>query len=129
MWIRWPGTSDPQKYKALVDTSAQCTLVPSGYRGTEPIWISGATGGCQELSVLEAEVSLTGDKWEKHSIVTGPESPCILGIDYLRRGYFKDPKGYRWVFGVATVNTEKIKQLSTLPGLSEDPFCCGIAAS
>ena len=126
MWIRWPGTSDPQKYKALVDTGAQCTLVPSGYRGTEPIWISGATGGCQELSVLEAEVSLTGDKWEKHSIVTSPEAPCILGIDYLRRGYFKDPKGYRWVFGVATVNTEKIKQLSTLPGLSEDPFVVGL---
>ena len=126
MWIRWPGTSDPQKYKALVDTGAQCTLVPSGYRGTEPIWISGVTGGCQELSVLEAEVSLTGDKREKHPIVTGPEAPCILGIDYLRRGYFKDRKGYRWVFGVATVNTEKIKQLSTLPGLSEDPFVVGL---
>ncbi|GAB0203381.1 hypothetical protein GRJ2_002803700 [Grus japonensis] len=126
VWIRWPGTSDPQKYKALVDTGAQCTLLPSGYRGTEPIWISGVTGGCQELSVLEAEVSFTGDKWEKHPIVTGPEAPCILGIDYLRRGYFKDPKGYRWAFGVATVNAEKIKQLSTLPGLSEDPFVVGL---
>ncbi|XP_010567620.1 PREDICTED: uncharacterized protein LOC104832910, partial [Haliaeetus leucocephalus] len=126
VWIRWPGTSDPQKYKALVDTGAQCTLVPSGYRGTEPIWISGVTGGCQELTILEAEVSLTGDKWEKHPIVTGPEAPCILGIDYLKRGYFKDPKGYRWAFGVATVNAEKIKQLSTLPGLSEDPFIVGL---
>ncbi|GAB0203355.1 hypothetical protein GRJ2_002801100 [Grus japonensis] len=95
-------------------------------RGTEPIRISGVTGGCQELSVLEAEVSFTGDKWEKHPIVTGPEAPCILGIDYLRRGYFKDPKGYRWAFGVATVNAEKIKQLSTLPGLSEDPFVVGL---
>ncbi|GAB0208544.1 hypothetical protein GRJ2_003320100 [Grus japonensis] len=126
VWIRWPGTSDPQKYKALVDTGAECTLIPSGYRGTEPIQISGVTDGCQELSVLEAEVSLTGDKWEKHPIVTGPEAPCILGIDYLRRGYFKDPKGYRWAFGVATVNTEKIKQLSTLSGLSEDPFVLGL---
>ncbi|GAB0190200.1 hypothetical protein GRJ2_001485300 [Grus japonensis] len=126
VWIRWPGTSDPQKYKALVDTGAQCTLIPSGYRGTEPIRISGVTGGCQELSILEAEVNLTGDKWEKHPIVTGPEAPCILGIDYLRRGYFKDPKGYRWAFGVATVNAEKIKQLSTLSGLSEDPFVVGL---
>ncbi|GAB0199277.1 hypothetical protein GRJ2_002393100 [Grus japonensis] len=124
--IQWPGTSDPQKYKALVDTGAQCTLVPSGYRGTEPIRISGVTGGCQELSVLEAEVSLTGDKWEKHPIVTSPEAPCILGIDYLRRGSFKDPKGYKWAFGVATVNAEKIKQLSTLSGLSEDPFVVGL---
>lgn len=101
-------------------------LVPSGYRGKELIWTYGVIGGCQELSVLEAEVSLTGDKWEKHPIVTGPEAPCMLGIDYLRRGCFKDPKGYQWVFGVATVNTEKIKQLCTLPGLSEDPFIVGL---
>ncbi|XP_074667052.1 uncharacterized protein LOC141917617 [Strix aluco] len=100
--------------------------MPSSYRGAEPIWISGVTGGCQELSVLEAEVSLTGDKWEKHPIVTGPEAPCILGIDYLKRGYFKDPKGYRWAFGVASVNTEKVKQLSNLPGLSGDPFVVGL---
>ena len=80
------------------------------------------TGRCQELSVLEAEVSLTEDMWEKHPIVTGPEAPCILGTDCLRTGYFKDPKGNQWTFGVATMNTEKIKQLSTLPGLSEDPF-------
>ncbi|GAB0177148.1 hypothetical protein GRJ2_000180000 [Grus japonensis] len=109
--------SAPASYS---NSLAACTLVPSG--GTEPIWISGVTGGCQELSVLEAEVNLTGDKWEKHPIVTGPEAPCILGIDYLRRGYFRDTKGYQWAFGVATVNTEKIKQLSTLSGLSEDPF-------
>ncbi|GAB0208777.1 hypothetical protein GRJ2_003343400 [Grus japonensis] len=56
--------------------------------------ISGVTGGSQQLTLLEAEVSLTGNDWEKHPIVTGPEAPCILGIDYLRRGYFKDPKGY-----------------------------------
>ncbi|KAK4806213.1 hypothetical protein QYF61_001136 [Mycteria americana] len=92
----------------------------------EPIWISGVTGGSQQLSVLEAEMSLTGDKWQRHPIVTGLEAPCILGIDYLRRGYFRDPKGYRWAFGVATVNTEKIKQLSTLPGLSEDPSVMGL---
>ncbi|KAK4810528.1 hypothetical protein QYF61_004491 [Mycteria americana] len=94
VWIRWPGTSDPEKYKALVDTGAHCTLMQSGYRGTEPIWISGVTGESQQLSVLEAEVSLTGDKWQKHPIVTSPDSPSILGIDYLRRGYFKDIKRY-----------------------------------
>ncbi|KAK4830408.1 hypothetical protein QYF61_010939 [Mycteria americana] len=121
VWIRWPGTSDPQEYKALVDTSAQCTLMPSSYTGAEPICISGVTGGSQQLTVLEAEVSLTGNEWQKHPMVTGPEAPCILGIDYLRRGYFKDPKGYRWAFGIAALETEEIKQLSTLPGLSEDP--------
>ena len=63
------------------------------------------TGGSQELTVLEAEISLTGKGWQKHPIVTGPGDPCILGIDYLRRGYFKDPKGYQWAFGIAAVDT------------------------
>ena len=119
VWIRWPGTSDPQEYKALVDTGAQCTLMPSSHSGVESICISTVTGGSQQLSLLEAEVNLTGKDWHKHPIVTGPDAPCILGIDYLRIGYFKDPKGYRWAFGIAAL--EEVEQLSTLPGLSEDP--------
>ena len=126
MWIRWPGTSDPQQYKALVDTGAQCTLRPSNFKGAEPICISGVTGGSQQLTVLEAEVSLSGKEWEKHPIVTGPDAPCILGIDYPRRGYFKDLKGYQWAFSIAALETEEIKQLSVLPGLSEDPSIVGL---
>ncbi|KAK4819475.1 hypothetical protein QYF61_004701 [Mycteria americana] len=115
-----------KEYKALADTSAQCTLMPSSYIGAEPIRISGVTGASQQLTVLEAEVSLTGNEWQKHPIVTGPGALCILGIDYLRRGYFKDPEGYRWAFGIAALETEEIKQLSTLPGLSEDPSVVGL---
>ncbi|GAB0208355.1 hypothetical protein GRJ2_003301200 [Grus japonensis] len=126
VWIRWPGTSDPQEYKALVDTGAQCTLMPSNYEGVELISISGVTGGSQQLTLLEAEVSLTGNEWQKHPIVTGPEAPCILGIDYLRKGYFKDPKGYRWAFGIAALEMEEIEPLSSLPGLSEDPSVVGL---
>jgi len=107
-----------------LDTSAQCTLMPSNHEGTESIHISGVTGGSQELTVLEAKISLTGKDWQKHPIVTGPGVPCILGIDYLRRGYFKDPIGYRWAFGIAAVDTEDVKQLSVLPCLSE-----GVATS
>lgn len=44
------------------------------------------------MSMLEAQVSLTGDKRQKYPIVTSSEAQCILGIDCLRRGYFKDPK-------------------------------------
>ncbi|RMB93993.1 hypothetical protein DUI87_29580 [Hirundo rustica rustica] len=95
VWIRWPGTSEPQKYEALVDTSSQCTLIPSEYVGTEPISIAGVTGGSQELTLLEAEVSLTEKEWQKHPIVTGSGAPCILGIDFLRNGYYKDSKGLR----------------------------------
>jgi len=132
VWIWWlalgPDTceSDPQEYKALVHTGAQCTLMPSEFKGSESICISGVTGGSQELSVLGAEVSLTGQEWQKHPIVTGPEAPCILGIDYLRRGHFNDPRGYRWAFGISALETEEIKQLSILPGLSEDPSVVGL---
>ncbi|KAK4819771.1 hypothetical protein QYF61_011371 [Mycteria americana] len=126
VWIRWPSTSDPQDYKALVHTGAQCTLMPSSYIEAEPTCISGVTGRSQQLTVLEAEVSLTGNEWQKHPIVTGPEAPCILGIDYLRRGYFKDQKGYWWAFDIAALEAEEVKQLSTLPGLSEDPSVMGL---
>ncbi|GAB0206382.1 hypothetical protein GRJ2_003103800 [Grus japonensis] len=83
-------------------------------------------GGSQQLTLLEAEVSLTGNDWEKHPIVTGPEAPCILGLDYLRRGYFKAPKGYWWAFGIAALEMGEIEPLSSLPGLSEDPSVVGL---
>ncbi|RMC15121.1 hypothetical protein DUI87_07302 [Hirundo rustica rustica] len=126
VWIRWPGTSEPQKYEALVNTGSQCTLIPSEYVGTEPISIAGVTGGSQELTLLEAEVSLTGKEWQKHPIVTGSGAPCILGIDFLRNGYYKDSKGFRWAFGIAAVEAEGIKKLNSLPGLSENPSAVGL---
>lgn len=52
----------------------------------EPIWISGLTGRSQKLSVLVAEVSLTGDKWQKYTAAASSEVPCILGTDCLKRG-------------------------------------------
>ncbi|GAB0207254.1 hypothetical protein GRJ2_003191000 [Grus japonensis] len=100
--------------------------MPSSHEGAEPISVYGVTGGPQQLTLLEAEVSLTGNEWEKHPIVTGPEAPCILGIDYLRKGYFKDPKGYWWAFGIAALEREEIEPLSSLPGLSEDPSVVGL---
>ncbi|GAB0185014.1 hypothetical protein GRJ2_000966700 [Grus japonensis] len=100
--------------------------MPSNYEGVELISISGVTGGFQQLTLLEAEVSLTGNEWQKHPIVTGPEAPCILGIDYLRKGYFKDPKGYWWAFGIVALEAEEVEPLSSLPGLSEDPSVVGL---
>ncbi|GAB0209822.1 hypothetical protein GRJ2_003447900 [Grus japonensis] len=100
--------------------------MPSSHEGAEPISISGVTGGSQQLTLLEAEVSLTGNECEKHPIVTGPEALCILGIDYLRRGYFKDPKGYLWAFGIAALEVKEIELFSGLPCLSEDPSVVGL---
>ncbi|KAF4804310.1 hypothetical protein TURU_009164 [Turdus rufiventris] len=84
-----PGTSE--KYEALVDTGSQCTLMASG---------------SQELTLLEAEVSLTGREWQKHPMVTDPKAPYILGI------------------GIAAAKAEDIKQLNTL--LSENPSTVGL---
>ncbi|RMB88511.1 hypothetical protein DUI87_35088 [Hirundo rustica rustica] len=89
--------------------------------GEESVSIAGVTGGSQDCTLVEADVSLTGNEWKRHPIVTGPEAPCIWGIDFLRNGYFKDPKGFRWAFRIAAVETEGVKQLNTLPGLSENP--------
>lgn len=33
---------------------------------------------------------------------------------------------YWWAFGVTTMDTENIKQLFTLPGLSDDPSVVGL---
>ncbi|RMC21010.1 hypothetical protein DUI87_01866 [Hirundo rustica rustica] len=100
--------------------------MPSRHVGAESVSITGVTGGSQDFTLVEADASLTGKEWEKQPIVTGPEAPCILGIDYLRSGYFKDPKGLRWAFGIAAVVTEGIRQLNTLPGLSESPSAVGL---
>ncbi|RMC17952.1 hypothetical protein DUI87_04826 [Hirundo rustica rustica] len=42
------------------------------------------------------------------------------------KGYFKDPKGLRWAFGIAAVVTEGIRQLNTLPGLFKNPSAAGL---
>lgn len=62
----------------------------------------------QQLSVREVILSLTGNKWHMHPTVTCPEAQCMLSADCLRRGYFEDPKGYQWAFGIASVETEEI---------------------
>ncbi|TRZ08103.1 hypothetical protein HGM15179_019006 [Zosterops borbonicus] len=100
--------------------------MPSGHVGAESISIAKVMGGSQQLTLLEAEVSLTRKEWQKHPIVTGPEALCILGIDFLWNGYYKEPKGLRWAFGIAAVEAEGIKQLNTLPRLSENPSAVGL---
>ena len=100
--------------------------MPADHEGTESIYISAVTGGSQELAVLEAEISLTGKDLQEHPTVTGPGAPCILDIDYLRRGHFKDPKGYPLAFGIAALYTDDVKQLSVLLGLSQDPSVVGL---
>lgn len=71
-------------------------------------------------------MSLTGNEWQKHPIVTGLEAthPCILGIDYLRRGYFKDPKVLVGFWHNAFETDQTAVCLAWSLGGS---FCCGVA--
>lgn len=77
-----------------MDAGAQCTQTPLSHKGTEVIYMSGVTGGSQELTVSEAKINLTGEVWQKHPIATGMGAPWILGTDYLRRGYLIEPSRY-----------------------------------
>ncbi|TRZ10814.1 hypothetical protein HGM15179_016283 [Zosterops borbonicus] len=79
-------------------------------------------GESQRLTILEAEVSLQLN-WSQVGNTPGPEALCILGIDYLRRGYFKDPKWRCWAFGIDALETEKIREL--VLGASGDPSAEG----
>lgn len=86
----------------------------------------GVTGGCQVLSVIEAEGSLTGDKWQKHpmwlaqrplvpwaSVTSGEGTSGILRV----------------LIGFSCSYCEyREDQLSTLPG-TKMPLHCGIVSS
>ena len=76
---------------------------------------------------MEAEVRLTGNEWQKHPVVDWSRgSVHHWHLHILRRGYFKDPKRYRWDLGVAALEMEEMEQLSALPGLSKDPSVVGL---
>lgn len=49
VWIQCPSTRELQKYKGLVDTGAQCTLIPLGHVGTESVSIAGATAAVDSV--------------------------------------------------------------------------------
>lgn len=81
--------------------------------------------GISTGTILEAEVILTGSEGQKHSIVTGLEAPCILGIDHLGRGYFRNAKRHLWALGELLWRQKKLRQLNSLLGLSEDSSAVG----
>ena len=76
-----------------------------------------------KIGLLRIELFPRQERSKKNA---GPEAPCNLGIDFPMRWYFKDPKGYRWAFGTAALETEDIKVLYTLPGLSQGPSVVGL---
>ena len=76
-----------------MDTGAQRTLMPSSHQGTESIYIHGVTGGSQELTMLEAEISLTGEDWQKHPIVTGPGLHVYLVLITSEGDILRIPEG------------------------------------
>ncbi|GAB0189166.1 hypothetical protein GRJ2_001381900 [Grus japonensis] len=129
-WMKWLADSGNMKRAFLPPSSRLWRNCPRTSGNSKRIYLTPHLHRpvlqLLGLTLLEAEGSLIGNEWEKHPIVTGPEAPCILGIDYLRKGYFKDPKGYRWAFGIAALETEENEPLSSLPGPSEDPSVVGL---
>lgn len=57
----------------------------------------------------------------KPAVCDWPRVSIYLPCRHLRRGYLKDLKEYWWAFNIAALEKEEIRQLSTLPGLSEVP--------
>lgn len=94
--------------------------------GAGTICVSRVTGQSQQLTLLETKVSLTGSKRQKHSIVTGPETPVHPLPRLSQEGVLQGPKRYCWAFGIAVLETVEIKQLSTLPHLLEDTSGVGL---
>lgn len=103
-------TSAPWEYKALEDTGAMYSNTIRLQRGRIHLYLW-SDKRIPRTVCVRAEASLSGNEWQKHPTVTGPETSCIFGIDYLRRGHFKDPKGYRWALGIAALSTERINQM------------------
>lgn len=54
--------------KVQVSSGQWCTLRSSCYERAEPICVSGATGGSQQLVILKAKVSLIGNKWQEYQL-------------------------------------------------------------
>ncbi|KAJ7409605.1 hypothetical protein WISP_113560 [Willisornis vidua] len=99
VWIQWPGTSEPQEYEALVDTSRDCTMMSLRYVGTESISPSGMAEGSQYQTAFEAEVSLTVNKWQKHPIMTGPEACASLAQITSGEGISRTQKSITGLLG------------------------------
>lgn len=80
--FRLPAMALSSKLEDWLDTGAQCTLIPSRH-GDRIRFYCWRGRGSQDLTLVEAEMNLTGKEWKKHPVVTSPEFPCILGIDLL----------------------------------------------
>lgn len=115
--MAWYLTSGQQGYKGLVDTGAQCILIPPSYRESENICISGMTGMFQQLIVFGGQSDPQWE-WVAKAPHCGWSRDSMHPWQRLRRGCFKDPKG--WAFCIAVLQMEEIGQVSSLPSLSED---------
>lgn len=122
MWIWWPGTSDPKDYKALVDTSTQCTLMSSRgkiylyFWGDNGIPTAGCTGSWSEP---DCERTAKTPQWRVHRSCA-PLAQIILQ-EIPQDKACQGPKRALLCFGIAAVKTEEVRELNILPDMLEDP--------
>lgn len=88
VWVPWPGMLDPQEHKALVNTGAQWTLMPSGCGGAETSCI---LEWQEHHTLLVIKISLTMNEWPKHPVVSGPETVYVWQR-LLQERVFQHPK-------------------------------------
>lgn len=124
IWLS--GTSGPQKYKAWVNIRV---------RGIHPNVIRIQWGGSQLYFCSDSGISAVvwfggwGKPKEgpaaKVSYCDQLRDPMFTWHRLLQQKVFNDPERY-WDFGIFTMNTEKIEQLSTFPEILEDSTHVGL---
>lgn len=72
--------------------SALYSLMALGLRSVTALYSCGMPVDSLQLTALGTQISLSGNEWQRHPILTCAEALCILGVYCLRRGYFKEPK-------------------------------------
>ncbi|KAK4822911.1 hypothetical protein QYF61_023274 [Mycteria americana] len=93
-----------------------------GHRTHLDVW---SDKGMTRIVCIGGRGELNGGQVAKAPHCDGSRGPLYPWHRLLQERVLQGPKGYQWDFAVATVNTE-IRQLSSLPGLSEDPFIVGL---
>lgn len=107
--------------------SALYSLMALGLRSMTALYSCGMPVDSLQLTALGTQISLSGNEWQRHSILTCAEALCILGVYCLRRGYLKSQKKVLVCFQYSCLgdggNWAAVCLAQYIGGL----FCCGVA--
>ncbi|KAF4791169.1 hypothetical protein TURU_133465 [Turdus rufiventris] len=78
-----------------------------------------------DITMLGAVSSVIGPCTAAFSLQPAISKHPVGAPGLTLSGFFKEPEGHQWAFGIAAVETEGNRQLKTLPGLSDNPSVVG----